>query len=177
MFGCLVGGKGSVYGTTTGRVKYFHSFNMCTFTEANFRFRGPGPFWIGGLSERFATSDIIKFVLHVLATFTVQVVPIHKHITVGLLHSEFPRYQEQKQSQRNKRKRQRWSYLTTLTLHIYWIPHWPRESWKMDSGVFFHTLCVTKTNSQRHKKRLPIVIHFNLSRSFVYSKGSQSFFR
>jgi len=38
----------------------------------------------------------------------------------------------------------------------------------MDSGVFFHTLYVTRTNSQRHKKRMLILIHFNLSRSFFY---------
>jgi len=36
-----------------------------------------------------------KLTLHVLVTFTEQVVPIHKHIT----YSQFPRYQEQKQSQ------------------------------------------------------------------------------
>jgi len=33
-----------------------------------------------------------KSALHVLATFTEQVVPIHKYITVD--YSEFPRYQE-----------------------------------------------------------------------------------
>jgi len=27
-------------------------------------------------------------------------------------------------------KRQRWSYMTTLPLHIYWVPHWPRISEK-----------------------------------------------
>jgi len=36
----------------------------------------------------------------------------------------------------------------------------------MDSGVSFHALYVTTTNSQRHKKRILIVIYFNPSRSF-----------
>ena len=33
--------------------------------------------------------------------------------------------------------------LATLPLHIYWVPHWPRVIWKMDSAVLFHTLYVT----------------------------------
>ena len=56
----------------------------------------------------------------------------------------------------------------TLPLHIYWVHQWPRVTWKMDSGVLFHTLYVTITNSQRQKKRMLIVIHFNPSRSFFY---------
>jgi len=36
----------------------------------------------------------------------------------------------------------------------------------MDSGVLFHALKVTITNSQRHKKRTFIVINFDPSRSF-----------
>jgi len=40
----------------------------------------------------------------------------------------------------------------------------------MDSGVLFHALYVTITNFQRHKKRILVVIHFNLSRSFVSIK-------
>jgi len=36
----------------------------------------------------------------------------------------------------------------------------------MGSGVLFHALYVTITHSQRHKKRILIVIHFNPSRSF-----------
>jgi len=36
-----------------------------------------------------------KLALHVLVSFTVQVVPIHKHITIAVLYSEFSRYQEQ----------------------------------------------------------------------------------
>jgi len=43
----------------------------------------------------------------------------------------------------------------------------------MDRGVFFHTLYVKITNSQHHKKRVLIVIHFNPSRLFFYSRGSQ----
>jgi len=38
----------------------------------------------------------------------------------------------------------------------------------MDSGVLFHTLYVTVTNSQPQNKRMLIVIHFNPSRSFFY---------
>jgi len=41
-----------------------------------------------------------KLALHLLATFTEQVAPIHKHITL-LLSSELSRYPEQKQSQWN----------------------------------------------------------------------------
>ena len=59
-----------------------------------------------------------------------------------LLCSELPRYQKQNQSQWNKRKSQRWSYLTTLTLHMNWVPHLPRAISKMASDVFLHTLYV-----------------------------------
>jgi len=38
----------------------------------------------------------------------------------------------------------------------------------MDSGVLLHKLYVTITNSQRHKKKMLIVMYFNLSRSFLY---------
>jgi len=48
---------------------------------------------------------LYNLALHVLVTFTEQVVPIHKHIT--MVYSEFPQYQEQNQSQSNLRKRQR----------------------------------------------------------------------
>jgi len=37
----------------------------------------------------------------------------------------------------------------------------------MVSGVLFQTLYVTITNSQRHEKRMLIIIHFNLSRPFL----------
>jgi len=71
-----------------------------------------------------------------------------------LLYFEFPRYEEQKQSQWHWRKRQRWSYLTTLQLYIYWIPHWPPVLLKMYSGVLLHTLKGTINNSQSHKKKM-----------------------
>jgi len=35
-------------------------------------------------------------------------------------------------------------------------------------GVLFHTLYVTVTKSQCHKRRMFIVIHFNPLRSFFY---------
>jgi len=38
----------------------------------------------------------------------------------------------------------------------------------MDSGVLFHALYVTITNSQRRKKGVLIVINFNPLRSFFY---------
>jgi len=38
----------------------------------------------------------------------------------------------------------------------------------MDSGVLLNKLYVTIANSQRHKKKMLIVIDFNLSRSFFY---------
>ena len=83
-----------------------------------------------------------------------------------LLCYEFLRHQQQKESQWNEWKRQGWSYLTTLTLHIYGVPHWPCIIWKMNIGVLFHTWYVTITNSQRHKKRMLTVIYFIPSRSF-----------
>jgi len=43
----------------------------------------------------------------------------------------------------------------------------------MDSGILFHTLHVTITNSQRHEKRMVIVIHFNHSSS-LFQEGIQS---
>jgi len=45
-----------------------------------------------------------------------------------------------KSSQLNWRKRQGWSYMTTLALHIYCVPHWPLVIWKMVSGLLFHKL-------------------------------------
>ena len=54
------------------------------------------------------------------------------------------------------------------TAITYWVPHWPRVVWKMDSGVLFHALYVTITNSQRRKKGVLIVINFNPLRSFFY---------
>ena len=55
------------------------------------------------------------------------------------------------------------------------IPHWPGVIWKIGLGVLFHTLYLTITNSQLHKKRVLIVIHFNPSRSFFYTRGRQPF--
>jgi len=49
------------------------------------------------------------------------------------------------------------------------VPHWPCVIWKMDSGVLFHTLYVTITNSQPHKKIIVIIILFNL----CYSRASK----
>jgi len=43
----------------------------------------------------------------------------------------------------------------------------------MDSGVLFHALCVAIANSQRHKKRILIVIHFSISHSFSYNRLAQ----
>jgi len=43
----------------------------------------------------------------------------------------------------------------------------------MDSGILFHTLYVTITNSQRHKKIMVIVIYFNPSRTLFYSRVSK----
>jgi len=40
-------------------------------------------------------------------------------------------------------------------------------------GVWFHTLLVKTTNSQRHEKRALIVSHFNLSGLFFYRRCSQ----
>ena len=49
------------------------------------------------------------------------------------------------------------------------VPHWLRVIWKTYSGILFHTLYLAITKSQRHKKRVLIVIHFNPSRSFFYT--------
>jgi len=58
-----------------------------------------------------------------------------------------------KNSHTETNERQQWSYVTTLTTHIYWVwvLHWPHVTSKMDSGILFHTLYVTITNSQCHK--------------------------
>jgi len=77
-----------------------------------------------------------KLALHVLVTFSEQVVPIHNHITFFSI----PSISGTKTVTTTLTKRQRWSYMTTLPLHIYWVSHWLRVSWKMDSDVLFHTL-------------------------------------
>ena len=64
-----------------------------------------------------------------------------------------------------------------IDLDLGWtkVPHRPRVIWKIDLGVLFHLLYLTITNSQRHKKRVLIVIHFNPSSSFFYTRGRQPF--
>jgi len=51
--------------------------------KANFQFRGPRLFLIGGPSGSLATAGVIRIspAVQVLITFTEQVVPIHKHVT------------------------------------------------------------------------------------------------
>jgi len=56
--------------------------------EANFHFRGPKLFKIGILLEGLRRLMSYKLTLHVLITFTEQVVPVHKDTTV--LYSELP---------------------------------------------------------------------------------------
>jgi len=82
----------------------------------------------------------------VLITFTEQVVPIHKHITLFSI----PSISGTKTVTMTLAKRKRWSYMATLPLHICWVPYWRGAMWKMNSGVLFHTLYVTIINSQRN---------------------------
>jgi len=76
--------------------------------RGEFSFSGPyfklGALW-GGMS--------CKLALHVFFTFTEQVVPIHKHITLFSI----PSISGTKTVTMTLLKRQRWSYLTTLLLH------------------------------------------------------------
>jgi len=60
-----------------------------------FIFRALGNFKLGALLEGLRRLMPYKLSLHVLVTFSEEVVPIQKHITLFLI----PRYQEQKQSQ------------------------------------------------------------------------------
>jgi len=77
---------------------HIFSFHVWPFTRGKISFSGSlGYFKLGALLEGLRGLMSYKLALHVLVTFTVQVVPIHKHIAV--LYSELPRYQEQKQSQ------------------------------------------------------------------------------
>jgi len=62
-----------------------------------FIFGALGYFKLGALLEGSRRLMSYKLALHVLVTFTEQVVPIHKHI--GLLYSELTLYVERKQSQ------------------------------------------------------------------------------
>ena len=100
-----------------------------------FIFGALGYFKLGALMEGMS----YKLALHVLVTFIKQVVAIYKQIT---LFSN-PSISGTKTVTMTLTKRQRWSYMTgftTLPLHIYWVPQWPPVTWKMDSGVLFHTL-------------------------------------
>jgi len=56
----------------------------------------------------------------VLITFTEQVVPIHKHITLFSI----PSISGTKTVTMTLAKRQRWNDMATLPLHIYWVPYW-----------------------------------------------------
>ena len=125
-----------------------------------FIFGALGYFNLEGLLEGMS----YKLALHVLVTLTKKVVPIHKHVTLFSI----PSISGTKTVTITLTKRQWWSYMTTLPLHIYWVPHWPRVIWKMDLGILFHTLYEAINNSQRNKNRTLIVIHFNTSRSFFY---------
>jgi len=80
-------GTGSLTpGLTYNRFSHYHSLqSRGEFSFSGFYFR------LGALLECSRRLLSYKLVLHVLVTFTEQVVLIHKHITVGLLHSEFPR--------------------------------------------------------------------------------------
>jgi len=51
-------------------------------------------------------------------------------------------------------------------------PHWPRVIWKMDSGVLFHEFYATITNSQPHKKRMLLDMHFNQSLALILLQRS-----
>jgi len=108
-----------------------------------FNFGALGYFKLGALLEGLRRLMSYKLALHVLVTCTEEVVPKHKHITLFWM----PSISGTKTVTMMLTKMQRWSYLTTLTLHIYWVPHWPRV---INSGVLFHALYVTITNSQRH---------------------------
>jgi len=82
----------------------------------------------------------------VLFTFTEQVVLIHKHYFILNSHDISNWTVTMKQ-----RKRQRRSYLNTLPLHIYGVPHWPGVILKKHSGVLFHTLYVRITVTAQQK--------------------------
>jgi len=56
-------------------------------TGVNFHFRALGYFKLGTPLEGLRRQTLCKSALHVPATFTEQVVPIHKHIPLKMLFS------------------------------------------------------------------------------------------
>ena len=129
--------------------------NMSCTQRGIFIFRALGYFKLGVLLEGLRRLMPYKLALHVLVTFIEQIIPLYKHNTLFWI----PLISGTKPATMKLTKSQRWSYLNTLTLHIYWVPHWPRVIWQMDSGVLFHTY-VPLTNPLRHKKRMNIVVRF-----------------
>ena len=134
-------------------------------SEANVNFGALSYFKLGELLEGLRPLMSYRWALRVLVTFTEQVVPIQKHNALFWI----PSMSGTKTATMKLTKRAAVKLSEhTHPLHIYWVPHWPCVIWKIDSGDFFHTLYVTITNYQRHKKRMLIVIHYNFSRSFLY---------
>jgi len=93
----------------------YSSFRQLITNEQRriFIFRALGYFKLGAFLEGSRRLMSYKLALHVRKLL--------QFITI-LLYSEFPRYQQQKQSHWTQRKSRRGSYLTTLPLHIYWVP-------------------------------------------------------
>jgi len=97
----------SLFTTLLTRARFYGPFHCSYIFVPRLAFRKRRIFIFGVLGLGYSKLEALleglrrlmsyKVALHVLVTFTEQVVPIHKHITV--LYSEFPRYQEQKQSQ------------------------------------------------------------------------------
>ena len=127
-----------------------------------------GAFWKFGDSWCHTTR------LHVLVTFTEQVVPIHKHITLFWIPSISGT--KTVTMKLTKKAAVKLSDYTSIT----YLLSTSLASCKLKNGFrrfVSHIIAyVTITDFQRHEKRMLIVIHFNPSRSFFYSRVLSTFF-
>jgi len=109
------------------------------FTFVCFRERSPTP---PGSAPGLWRLVSYKLALHVLATFTEQVVPIQKHITLFWIPSiSGTKIVTNETNAKGRGEVIKAEVKLSDHTHItfYWIPHWPCVIWKMASGDLFHT--------------------------------------
>ena len=137
---------------------YAQASNMLITSEQRriFIFGALGYFKLGARLEVLRRLLSYQLALHVLVTFTEQVVPpVLKHITLFWIPSIMNKNSHNENNEKGSGEviwPHPMSLLSTSLASCHAI-------WKMDSGVLFHTLYATITNFQRHKKRMLIAIH------------------
>jgi len=108
------------------------------YSEANFHLRGPGLFQIGGPSGRFATTDVTQ-----ISTTRARYIHWTSCSSWKTYHFILKSLDIRNKNSHNETNKKGSGKVIGHT-HITFLlrPHWPRVSWKIDSGLLFHTLYV-----------------------------------